>query len=238
MRCVIRYSCEEWGGIEKSLFISRYFSYSGYYKSSLAKVVDRQFNITIVRTTTRVELGVNGNIFDLQYSCYKDCLLTESWIQHTWKFASEYGVEIHPKVEEINLRRRGDVSIMQTVIESNLLSANELKWFNRCRLYLRVATLADITSPNGKVLRKDCLDGIRQAFYRQLGWPNWEKPPLYAWTVWRKTLRLVFTDGLTPVLKQQLGQWYELNTQEWEWFLTRDNNTLWKREGNCWKKFK
>ena len=185
----------------------------------------------------RIELGMNGNIFDLNYNKVKHCILTESWIEHTWKFVAEYGINIAPKIKEIELRRVGDSCIMEKVVRANILEPNELKWFNRCRLFLKVATLADITTADGKFLRKDCLEGVQSKSHRDLGWPNWERPPTYAWTIWRKSLRLVYTNGFSGRLSHQLGPWKEFNTAEWEWMISRDRCKLYKSEGNTWKQF-
>ena len=186
----------------------------------------------------RLETGINGNLFAMDYNKYKGCILTESWIQHTWKFASDFGIEINPIIPELELRREGDCCIMEKVVQSKLLSANKLKWFNRCQLYLKVVTVADISTPDGKMLRKDCLDGVPTRSHRQLGWPNWHKPPLHAWTLWRKTLRLVFTDGLSIKLTRNLGSWWNVNFNEWEWFLSATCDMLYRCEGDSWKKFK
>ena len=185
----------------------------------------------------RMELGVNGNIFDLPYNKCKHCILTDSWIEQTWKFAAEYGIQIAPKVNNIPLRRIGDSCIMEAVLTSNVLSGNEIRWFNKCRLFLRVATVADITNPDGVTLRKDCLDGIQSKSHRNLGWPNWERPPAQAWTIWRKTLRVVFTNGFSTRLAKALGPWVDLKLSEWEWFVSKDLTKLWKKEGDTWKQF-
>ena len=185
----------------------------------------------------RMEVGVNGNLFEFNYDKYKAIILTESWVQFTWKFLSDYNITFNPKIVEFQNRREGDRCIMQEVIASGLLSDYELKWFNKCRMYLKVVTLADIVTPDGWSIRKDILDGQQNKTYRQFNWPEWGKPPTYAWTIWRKFLRLVFTNGLSTRLSQRLGHWINLQDDEWEWFLSYDDSKLFQRRQDSWMVF-
>ena len=45
--------------------------------------------------------------------------------------------------------RINDYSIMDLVLSNNSINPDEIKQINRCRIYLRVETLADITNARG-----------------------------------------------------------------------------------------
>ena len=78
----------------------------------------------------RMELGINGNIFNLDFTKHKGLILNNSWIQHTWKFMSEFKIQLQIETADIKLRQTGDKCIMEEVLNKNVLSNNELRWFN------------------------------------------------------------------------------------------------------------
>ena len=86
----------------------------------------------------RMELGVRGNIFSLDYKEYKHVILTKSWVENTWKFISEYGVSLNLEIAMPNRRRSNDTPLMEEVIKSKLLDKSELTWFNKCQMFLKV----------------------------------------------------------------------------------------------------
>ena len=97
----------------------------------------------------RLEIGVNKEIMEEEFELYKDIILTESWIKETWRFASEQGIKWKDGTKTIEKQRQGDRIIMEDIL-SLPISKMEKKQVNRCRMYLRAFTLADITSGNGK----------------------------------------------------------------------------------------
>ena len=97
-------------------------------------------------------------------------------------------------------------------MEANLASPSELYWFNQCRIYLKVFTIADIATANGRYIRKDIYKGQPiQRTHQSYLWPKWGRPKAAAWTIWRRILKLVFTNGLTMDLNAALGPWINFN---------------------------
>lgn len=75
---------------------------------------------------------------------------------------------------------------MDTVIQSKVASGIELKWFNQCRLYLKIWSLADIATSDGAFIRDDILNGnLTSSTSQKLRWPLWGKPKREAWAAWR-----------------------------------------------------
>ena len=99
-----------------------------------------------------LELGVSGNIFELDYSIYKDVILTKSWVEGTWKFVSEYNISLNPEITMPACRRKNDIPLMDIVVQSKYLEKANLTWFNKCRMYLKVFFLSDIVTSDGQML--------------------------------------------------------------------------------------
>ena len=127
---------------------------------------------------------------------------------------------------------------MKAVIDSKAAKGAELTAVNKCRMYLHVYTLADITTADGKYLRKDLLDGKRDLHTcQQWGWPIWERPNARCWSIFWRVLRTVFTNGLTLHLTTPLGEWINKDFENWEWFLSSDGHNLFQRRSEGWVQY-
>ena len=186
----------------------------------------------------RLELGVGGNILSLNYDEYKHVLLTKSWVENTWKFISDYGIMIDLEIATPTPRRINDEPLMELVTKSKLLDKSDLTWFNKCRMFLKIFFVSDIVSSDGTKLRADILDGKPNGkSHSNLLWPKWGKPPATAWSIWRRTLRLIFTNSITLDLKNKLGNWINFEYNTWEWFLSADNSKLYRCQGDQWTRY-
>ena len=186
----------------------------------------------------RLELGVSGNIFELDYHTFKDVILTKSWVEDTWKFVSEYNISLNPEIAMPACRRENDIPLMDIVVKSKYLDKSNLTWFNKCRMYLKVFFLSDIVTSDGQRLREDILSATPNSnSHLNLGWPVWGKPPTSAWSIWRRTLRILLTDGISLEVNKTLGAWINFDYSNWEWFLSKDNSKLYRRHGDQWTRY-
>jgi hypothetical protein len=130
--------------------------------------------------------------------------------------------------------REFDVVLMDYFVEEGY-SAAALGSLNRCRLYLQVITLADISSADGSYIIPEALQGIPLSSRRsRFTWPNQQCPPHSAWELWRSALR-----SLQPKnkLDSPLGRWLTTNLhQQWLWFQHPSSAFLYFRDtfSNCW----
>ena len=86
--------------------------------------------------------------------------------------------------------RRGDTAIMSAILSSGATRAEMIK-FNRCREYLQVKWLAEITTADGTSLTRDAWTGDRTRHTSEL-WPVQPKPGPKHWTTWRRLLGNTF----------------------------------------------
>jgi hypothetical protein len=93
----------------------------------------------------------------------------------------------------------------------------DLKYAQRCRLYLGATTLADITNSNCRTLCGWALSGHDQPWHTTFHFPRQAKPSPKVWAIWRKLLRLRYCQQHTNRIDQPLGPWIRGHiTQVWD----------------------
>jgi hypothetical protein len=92
---------------------------------------------------------------------------------------------------DASTNREHDLFLMDYFVEEGL-SPKALGSLNRCRLYLQVITLVDITSADGTSIISDVFHGIPLQDRRsKLTWPCQQWPPHKDWELWRSALQLI-----------------------------------------------
>ena len=191
----------------------------------------------------RLEIGENGNIFHKNYDLHDQCLLTDSWIRHTWKFATENNIQINDNTTNIPDRRYNDSSIMATIREDGSYTRSEIQQVNQCRIYLRAFTISDISESNGKKITEEAWWGHRNLTTGRadIDWPVWQKPSKQAWTTWRRILQRILCTSSPRVLKTHLGNWLpDSESKSWQWFedLNNDKILWYKEDHTTWQEYK
>jgi hypothetical protein len=118
---------------------------------------------------------------------------------------------------------------------------------NRCRLYMKVIHLSNITLADGKLILPDSKLGNRESLRQsKLDWPTQEKPPPAAWQLWCNALGHFEHNNRLLV---PLGDWIHPSHQLWDWF--KDAAELFHQKGiehkaghymynahgeSCWRK--
>ena len=114
-------------------------------------------------------------------------------------------------------------------------SSKELLHINRCRLFLQVNTISEISTADGTRLLPSIWRGQQPTnSYSKLLWPRQHRPFALAWRSWRRfitqALRLssynVYSTHL-PLL-QPLGPWstHFSDDRQWFWFYSPDSQSL------------
>ena len=126
-----------------------------------------------------LELGTKGSIFKLNYRIY-GYLETESWMKYLWDSVHEHAIEIDDVVDKEKILRRKDRMLAVKfvwAVKNNLVSRGYWGAANRCRLYLKALTIADIATGDGQVIDIDIRKGIRQERRaRDVDWPIQGRP--------------------------------------------------------------
>ena len=185
----------------------------------------------------RIELGLNIPILSSNISKYIPLLSTSSWITETWKFCSEQGIVFPDQTPTIPLLRKGDQCLMEILLNISSLSPDDIKAINRCRLYLRIFTISDLASGDGKIISYNAWSGIR---FEPIGrdtthWPLVGKPSPKDWTTWRTVLRNHICADRFNTLTQPLGGW--LIDVPATWYMDLHTFQLWHNQDGEWTSY-
>ena len=87
----------------------------------------------------------------------------------------------------------------------------QLASINRCRIYLQVITLSDISTGDGLRIDKSTYTGVKNTNIRtEYLWPVQGKPGKTDWVEWRRAIATVFFVGLPALIlptSYQLNEW-------------------------------
>jgi hypothetical protein len=175
-----------------------------------------------------LQLAVGSITSVLQLDAVKySAWMENTWLLSFWKFLSKINLKVQLQDQWLpSVTREHDIALMDFFITQGYKNS-QLGRLNRCRIYLQVITLADITSASGSNIIPDILSGIPLIDRKShLQWPCQQRPPQGDWTLWAQALR-----PLQPrsTLLQPLGQWLTSTThQTWFWFMDPSNSLLYQ----------
>ena len=111
-----------------------------------------------------------------------------TWLTSIGHFlhSNEFRVETRTK-RIFRLQRENDLFLMQLAIDGRF----NLNHIQQCRLYLQVATLADVSNAEGTRLEKWAMTKTGRT--SKITWPNQGIPSYAAWQEWRRFLRSLLT---------------------------------------------
>jgi hypothetical protein len=119
--------------------------------------------------------------------------LTARWIPALRTFLATIDGQIELDRNYIPaLQRHGDEHIMDKVVDSGAFTTLQLQQINRCRLYLDVSTVSDLTTANGKFIDTAILQGHRTILSSVSRWhkTNQARPSAESWTQWTRVCRI------------------------------------------------
>lgn len=190
---------------------------------------------------TKVHVGHVGNIFTQDHHRLGR-LAPKSWISHLWQFCHHFKIKlVETATTNVTLSRVNDKPIMETIAAYPQFTANDLTHINRCRLFLKVMTLSDITNGTGTQLRHGVLQGtMMELNTTQYLWPRQDRPGITSWRLWRKAMKTVFMRQVGLHLKQELilGEWNDGKSSQWNWFLVRNTQRVYQRARNTWRVYR
>jgi ribonuclease HI len=132
------------------------------------------------------------------------------WIPSIRDFLLHIQASITNATEQPETYREFDSFIMDAKLLIELTRKEQIL-INRCRLYLQVECVSDISNAEGNKIRTEWLRGDTQKDSQSLKkWPAQGDPGEEAWRIWRLFIERSFTttDGS---LHQPLGQWTQTN---------------------------
>jgi hypothetical protein len=161
--------------------------------------------------------------------------MEDGWILHLRQRLAHLNGSIW--VEEAwtpKLQRVGDISIMEALTNLSDVTTGELIAANNCRMYLRVITLSDIATLDGRMIDKGLIDGSTRTESR-LRWPMQPKPTVRMLDTFRRLLKRAFSTNRRLPSRQNislatpLGEWLPVE-RHIKYMMYRTANKLYLRE--------
>ena len=147
--------------------------------------------------------------------------LTPTWKKHLWQFLLSQWLSIRGLGMETPVRQREGYEFLMESFQY-YYSGQHLSLINRCRIYLQVITLSDITTPSVNNILPQIWNS-EQLASGMYTWPRQQRLSEKAWMLWRQCLRRTFLLEYTTLLRP-LGKWYRVrrHTQSNIMLLARD----------------
>ena len=181
----------------------------------------------------RLDAGISGNLFTsdipIPWVTTKNTIVYQTLI-----FCQKYQITFKEPGDVLQLKREGDALLMEGFIAAKA-TLTDLCSLNRCRIYLRVNTVADVTTGDGERLSQRAFDRRPFGFRDTYVWPTQGKPSQYDWNIWDHYIRTEL--GHFHTYPKPLGPW-TLSKDEflfgWDYFLSVQNELILHDDGG-WK---
>lgn len=177
-----------------------------------------------------MKVGLGRSVLSVSFEEF-GMLLTHGWVKTLWRFCYEFNIEVEDWLPAIPLLREHDQYIMRVakqVLQSK--DNSSLLSINKCRLALKVVSLADITFGNGRTVLESIQRGISPRWTQRSNLRFVQTYPTSAdWMVWRTFLGRVFP------LRTPLGRWYSSNSVSC--FLSELEDQLFIKHQLGWMKY-
>ena len=146
------------------------------------------------------------------------------WVEKTWLSNVKEGLDlikggIHTTFKVPTIQRKHDRALM-AIFSSWGIKKTDMEAINRCRIYLSVIFVSDITEYNGLNVISEVVN-VKRFRRSNLQWSRQVRPALGDRRVWGKYIgRLCFN---TNELITSLGKWINPSHQIWPYMIATDN---------------
>ena len=184
----------------------------------------------------QLETGTSFGILQQVY-CNTAILASDTWIKRVWKELEALDMYVAFDSPALTFRCQHDTLLVDLFIELEV-DQDELLWLNWCRMFLQVCTVSDITTADGRFIRRSIWDGLRDDTVRSpYQWPRTVRPSRQHWELWQTTLSSALLTAYGPrhPLRQPLGHWSD-PVENWNW-LWSPTIGLFHRMGATWRQF-
>jgi hypothetical protein len=144
---------------------------------------------------TQLECGTDTPILEADFTTYEPAILTKNWITECWRYISLCKATVAiTGLWAPAKARQGDTALMDEFLKQDM-TYSQVKDVNRCRIYLQVFHVSDITDLAGNTIEEWAKRGKRQSNRTsKWNWPVQQRPPAGAWKNWAIALQGIATD--------------------------------------------
>ena len=158
--------------------------------------------LTLTLEAIKLEAGTEGHLFE-QEKRITWINSPNQWILHTLEFCQKYKITFKEPGKVLTQKRERDILLMDA-FSLFAFTPGMLQAANRCRMYLRVTTLSDIATADGRALHTNLVSRTPFGRRNTHTWPNQGKPSTQDWRQWDAILQTtvkhsnIFHKGLGP----------------------------------------
>ena len=183
-----------------------------------------------------LEVGIGRSIFSLDYDKFGQ-LVTNSWVQHIWKFCFKYDITLTDRCSKFPLPSRENDLYLMEAFEAQGYQKKHLLLLNKCRLYLQVLTVSDIMNGKGNGFTRAFLCEKDHQPRNHYKWPFQATPTTSMIKKWKSALKRTF--GLhSGITTHTLGAWLHNDISNWLWFHHPSSSSLFQRYDHLWHVWK
>jgi hypothetical protein len=184
--------------------------------------------LDILLEVIQMEAGIQQPILEdtrpLQY-------IEWGWIPSIRDFLYHMDAQITNATSGLPLYRENDSLIMDSTTIKEL-SRKEQILVNRCRIFLQIENLSDITNAEGKQILSQYINNHPTKPSRsRKKWPLQGDPGREAWNIWKRVISRAFLNANDELLKP-LGAWTKQNmTRNYEAYWSQTEAALIQQHG-------
>jgi hypothetical protein len=140
-------------------------------------------------------------------------------------------IRIEDTSPDFALSRANDQLLIPLFHEQGIRD-DQLQRLNRCRLFLQVLTISDITTGCGTKITKAAWNGVRDTTRTSsYQWPSQGIPSALDWVLWRQSLTTVLRLQSGTQLIRPLGHWFP-TVEQCRWFFDPSTERLYEKAGS------
>ena len=165
--------------------------------------LSEEINGGLQRTTTeqaQLEIGTSKPVLQEDFTKWGHLLTENLWIGSLWQFCSDFDITLDDDHFTAPAPQRENDAYLMELLATRFPFSSKPKerkdeWLslNRCRLFLQVLFLSDITTGDGNEIRKDYLSYVASARHPHKSRWEWplQKPTTNDWDRWKDALRIL-----------------------------------------------
>jgi hypothetical protein len=194
--------------------------------------------IRIALANLQMEAGTGGDV--MYETLPKLTYISDCWLKMIREFLQRHNLQLQiAGTWNFKAIRENDAFLMDVFRVSGRFSPAEMKNLNAVRLHLKVATVSDITTADGKCMEASALAGFSiKTRQSSMSWIRQPKVTSLQRSLWTRALArnfLVNSDfhydsredsDTMRKLRQPLGIWKGMSHQEWMYYYDPDSDYL------------
>ncbi len=187
-----------------------------------------RFLLRATGESMHLEIGLQGALFEAPLILQD--LITDSWMKHTWIATWQANILVQADIPDFPLNHYGDKELVQAFLQ-NRFRQPQLGALRRCRMYLQVLCLSDLTTGTGDRLLMNNWRAYKP-LQSEYTWPKAAKPSNSDWHTWELALDKAFQARCNQRLPNPLRNYLHMSNHGW--YFDMIEQSLWFVKDKRW----